>query len=80
MAKMLSNFAINSLGMQADTGKVCNFTDMGTESKEMQFYAILACQLGLMGVKPDGTSDTTFHPENTVTRGQFGTALSRIIR
>jgi hypothetical protein len=50
MAKMMSNFAVNTLGIRPDTGTVCNFTDLNKESDEMKFYANLACQLGLMGL------------------------------
>lgn len=48
MAKMMSNFAINTLGLKPNTGTICEFTDMDNETAEMKFYAKLACQLGLM--------------------------------
>lgn len=80
MAKMMSNFAINTLGLQPNTGTVCNFTDMNNESDEMKFYAGLACQLGLMGLNDQGSANETFNPNETVTRAQFGTVLSRLIR
>jgi hypothetical protein len=48
LAKMISEFAIQFVGIQPDTTKKCSFFDMNTESEEMQMYAILACQLGLM--------------------------------
>ena len=79
MAKMISNFAVNMLGMKPDTSKSCVFTDIYKESNEMQFYIKLACQLGLMGLNVDGTINATFHPTDTVTRAQFGTVLSRMI-
>jgi len=50
---------------------------MSTESQEMKFYAKLACQLGVMGVNPDGTPASNFNPNGTVTRAEFGTVLSR---
>jgi len=81
MAKMMSNFAVNTLGIVPNTWAVCNFADMSKESDEMKFYAKLACQLGLMWLAPDGTTvNTTFNPNETVTRAQFGTVLSRLIR
>jgi hypothetical protein len=36
LAKFLSMFAIQVLGMTPDTTRVCEFTDMGDESFEMQ--------------------------------------------
>jgi len=45
MAKMMVNYAINVLAKTLDTSAVCSFTDMATQSEEMQTYAIKACQL-----------------------------------
>jgi hypothetical protein len=53
---------------------------MSKESDEMKFYANLACQLGLMGLNDQGSANETFNPNETVTRAQFGTVLSRLIR
>ncbi len=82
MAKMVSQFAIKVLKMKPDTKKTsCIFPDMNTQSKEMQFYATIACQLGLMGLDTDGiTPKATFDPNDTVDRAQFWTILSRILR
>jgi len=41
----------------------------------MKFYIKLSCQLGLMWV-----GINTFNPQDTITRAQFGTILSRLIR
>jgi hypothetical protein len=80
MAKMISNFAINVLEKTPDTNKACNFSDMGNQSKEMQEYTKLACQLWLMGMETDGvTPMNRFMPNDTVTRAQFGTVLSRLL-
>lgn len=48
---------------------------MKYESEEMQEYAILSCQLGLMG-----QNITKFRPNDIVTRAEFGTILSRMLR
>lgn len=80
MAKMISNFAITIAGLTPDTSAQCNFNDISNQSSEMKFYIKLACQLGLMGLQSDGTPDTTFNPTQDVTRAQFGTILSRVIR
>jgi hypothetical protein len=80
MAKMITNFAIRIAGMVPDISRQCNFTDIANQSTEMKLYIKLSCQLGLMGLKSDGTPDTTFNPTDEVTRSQFGTVLSRLIR
>lgn len=79
MAKFLSVFAMKVLDIQPDTERICNFTDMDEESVEMQVFAKISCQLGIMGLKKDGTPDTVFNPNERVTRAMFGTALSRLI-
>ena len=80
LAKMISNFAINVLEKKPNTGMQCTFEDMQNETPEMQFYAKLACQLGLMWLASDGTPNIHFYPEVEVTRAQFGTVLSRALR
>jgi hypothetical protein len=79
MAKFLSMFAIQVLGRQPDLTRVCEFSDMGEESFEMQGFARISCQLGIMGLQQDGSPDTVFNPNQQVTRAMFGTALSRLI-
>lgn len=79
LAKMISNFAINVVGLKIDTWMICNFTDMTKESAEMKLYAKISCQLGIMGLKADGTPNTKFNPNGIVSRSQFGTVLSRLI-
>ncbi len=80
MAKMISNFAITVAGLTPDTTAQCEFDDIANQSSEMKFYIKLSCQLGLMGLQSDGTPDTAFNPAQEVTRAQFGTILSRLIR
>ncbi len=75
MAKMISNFAIKFGGLTPDTSKSCTFDDITNQSTEMKFYIKLSCQLGLMG-----QGITHFDPKGEVTRAQFGTILSRLIR
>lgn len=79
MAKMISNYALNELGIKADESRVCNFTDIDNENAEMLYYINLACQLGLMWLKSDWTPDNKFSPNEIVTRSQFDTALSRLL-
>ncbi len=74
MAKMMTNFAIKTLQIPLNTWAKCDFPDMGNQSEEMQLYAKLSCQLGLMGQNVE-----TFKPNDVVTRAEFGTVLSRAI-
>jgi len=48
MAKMLSAWATEVLGLTPDTSKDCEFTDVANVSEELQDYITQACQLGLM--------------------------------
>lgn len=75
MAKMLGQWAINTLGMAPDTSKTCSFTDTASVQGDLADWIIKSCQLGLMG-----QGITAFRPYDTVTRGEFGTVLSRAIR
>ena len=79
MAKIMVNYAVNVLHKVPNTWVVCNFTDISNESKEMKFYAKLACQLGLMWLQSDWTPAEKFNPRGIVTRAQFGTVLSRAL-
>jgi len=78
-AKMVSQFALTVLGKKPDSLAICEFNDISNETPEMKYYAKLACKLGIMWLKPDGTPDTAFHPNDEVTRAQFGTMLSRLL-
>lgn len=77
-AKMISNFAMNVLGLEPDTSRKCAFSDMATIGAEMQQYAKTACQLGLMGFKGDGSVAATFNPHGLLDKAQLATMLSRI--
>ncbi len=81
-AKMMSMFTIQIIWLFPDTHKQgCDsFSDVTNLSDEMKFFSKTACQLDLMGLKPDGkTPDTVFNPHEYVDRAQFGTMLSRLI-
>lgn len=80
LAKMISTFAIPFVWSVPDTTKTCIFSDMTGETQEMKSFAILSCQLGLMGLNEDGTTPKkTFEPNQLVNRAQFGTVLSRLL-
>ena len=74
LAKIITNYAINVLWKSPNTSRICTFSDISTQSKEMQTYSFSACQLGLMG-----QDKTTFDPNWNVTRAQFSTILSRLL-
>ncbi|MCS6982963.1 MAG: S-layer homology domain-containing protein [Candidatus Absconditabacterales bacterium] len=80
LAKMLVEYAINILKITQERIQGCSFTDIGDVTQEMQYYIIKACSLGLMGLDSNGKPSRRFNPRGTITRGQFGTALSRLLR
>jgi len=80
LAKMISNFAMQTLNIVPNTGKICIFEDVSSESMEMKRYTKLACQLWLMGLDAQGIPMSIFNPNEEVTRAQFGTVLSRVLR
>lgn len=74
LAKMISNWAEKELGTKADETKVCSFADAQTAEGDLAAYVKKACQMGLMG-----QGIASFRPNDKVTRGEFGTTLSRAI-
>ncbi len=80
LAKMMSEYVMKTLNKKPDTTRNCSFNDMNNQTEEFKKYAILACQLGLMGLKTDGTPATIFNPDKPVTRAIFWTTLSRALR
>ena len=74
MAKMLSVYATEVLGETPDTSKACNFTDIDSVKGDLHDYIIESCQLGIMG-----QGITAFRPYDTISRAEFGTALSRVL-
>ena len=74
LAKMLSNWAMNVKGLTPDTSAVCNFTDIDSVKGDLHDFITTSCQLGLMG-----QGITAFRPYDSITRAEFGTALSRAL-
>ncbi len=73
MAKMMSNYAMDVLGLERDTDMECSFPDVSDDLDAQYDNGVTnACQLGLMGVGVDN-----FDPYGLVNRAQFGTVLSR---
>ena len=73
MAKMLANWAKDK-GETPDTSKACNFSDTASVKGDLATAIVEACQLGLMG-----QGITSFRPYDTISRAEFGTALSRAL-
>ena len=81
LAKMISEFSIKVMWSEIDYSKDCSFNDMANESKEMQYYAELSCRLWLMWLHSDWiTVKDSFDPNEYVTRAQFWTVISRMLR
>ena len=74
MAKMLSVYAKEVLGKKLDTSKACTFTDIDSVKGDLHDFIIESCQLGIMG-----QGITAFRPYDTISRAEFGTALSRVL-
>ena len=74
MAKMLSVYAKEVLGKELDTSKACTFTDIDSVKGDLHDFIIESCQLGIMG-----QGITAFRPYDTISRAEFGTALSRVL-
>ena len=74
MAKMLSVYAKEVLGNTPDTSKACEFGDIDSVKGDLHDFIIESCQLGIMG---QGIKN--FRPYATITRAEFGTALSRVL-
>jgi hypothetical protein len=74
MAKMLSVYAEEVLGLTADEAKACTFTDIDSVKGDLHDFIIKSCKLGIMG-----QGITAFRPYDTLSRAEFGTALSRVL-
>jgi len=44
-AKMIVRYAMDILNKTLDTSKICQFSDIGAQSQELQTYALQVCQL-----------------------------------
>lgn len=81
MAKMISVFAMEVFKVKPDHSKKCDFPDISDQTEELKHFIKLSCQLGIMGYKADGvTKRAKFEPNKQVTRAQFITILSRLLR
>ena len=74
LAKMLSNWAMNVNGKTPDESLSCEFTDIDSVKGDLHEFIKTSCQLGLMG-----QGITAFRPYDSISRAEFGTALSRAL-
>lgn len=74
MAKMISNYAKNILNRTGDETAKCDFTDTSSVKWDLSTAIIDACQLGIMW-----QWITDFRPNDTITRAEFWTVLSRTL-
>jgi hypothetical protein len=74
MAKMLSVYAKEVLGKTLNTSAACTFNDIDSVKGDLHDFIIESCQLGIMG-----QGITAFRPYDTISRAEFGTALSRVL-
>ena len=74
LAKMISNYAKNILWIKPDTSKNCFFINSNINPTLVESVTE-SCQLWLMW---QGISD--FRPKDSVTRAEFWTVLSRVLR
>lgn len=74
MAKMISNYAINVLWLEPDASKSCYFINSDIDPNLVESVRE-SCQLWLMW-----QWITDFRPNDSVTRAEFWTVLSRTLR
>jgi hypothetical protein len=82
MAKIVVQYLLSETDKKADMLKDCSAfsASIARYNDEMKNYMTLACQLGVMGVRPTGAPLPDFMPDSDVTRAEFGTVFSRILR
>lgn len=78
-AKFISSYAIAVLSKKPDTTRRCSFNDVAKTTAEMQTFARISCELNIMGLKQNGTPDSTFRPKDAMTRAEVFTALNRLV-
>ena len=74
-AKFFVNFAKKFFNKQADTTKVCTFSDINEAQSWAVPYIIEACQMGLLN-----GADGKFMPKAQLTKLQFLTVLARLTK
>ncbi len=79
MAKMIGQFAKSVWNRPEDYSKNCNFKD-GEVWSDLTEWIKTSCRLGIMGQDGKWGTNEYFNPNGYVTKAEFWTMLSRIIR
>lgn len=79
MAKMIGQFAKSFWNLTEDYSKNCNFKD-GEVWSDLTEWIKTSCRLGIMGQDGKWGTIEYFNPQGYVTRAEFWTILSRILR
>ncbi|MEI6119251.1 MAG: S-layer homology domain-containing protein [bacterium] len=80
LAKLISIYVKNVVGLVADPARKCDFSDLSKETTATRAYIKDVCKLGIMGVHQDGkTPLSLFKPNTFVTRAEVATVLSRVL-
>ena len=82
MAKVVSQYLIAVLNKSPNTEKDCSAFDnsIAHYNQEMRDYMRISCQFDVMGIHPNRTPLSDFMPDKFVSRAEFGTIFSRILR
>jgi hypothetical protein len=84
MAKIVSQYLITQIPERTpNLEKDCsafNASIAHYQGTDLYDYMTLACQYEVMGIHPDYTPLTDFMPDKYVSRAEFGTIFSRILR
>jgi DNA-binding XRE family transcriptional regulator len=84
MAKMITVYAQTFMQKKTDVSKFsqCSaFSDIREVNPELQYFILASCELGLMGYYANGKDvQQNFRPNDTITRAEVGTLLSRLLR
>lgn len=82
LAKVISQYAMTVLDKKPDTTKDCSAFSQSIAhyTNDLNQYMTTSCQLDLMGVHPDMSPLSDFMPDQYVTRAEFGTVFSRLLR
>ncbi|MDR0607726.1 MAG: hypothetical protein LBG52_05285 [Candidatus Peribacteria bacterium] len=81
-AKLISQYAINIRGKQANTTKDCSNFQKSIESykgSDLYDFMTTSCQLDIMGINPDRSAIPDFMGEYFLQRKDFGTVFSRLL-